>query len=352
MDSENRPIVYGTNGDDEISSDSFLSEYGQFDPYSENGTVLIGGNGQDTLQGGEGNDIFYIQGTDTDYDTFNGGEGNQDKIIGSTGDDTIRIHQFSGDDTVEVIDGNGGEDIIAGTDMADTIDLSGTTLTGIKEIRGGAQADTITGSGGNDTVYGEDGNDRLAGGGGEDSLYGGAGKDTFVIGNGITHIYDDDNDGVLMDTAGNLLSGAWVKIGDGMYLNVLTEAGGTLEGTDFTINFGNGSSAVIHDFEEGRLGIRLGEETPEVSDPAITGSTIEGDYALKEFYDDEGDLYYKKDSLGNYIVDTNNPEPGRDDELVDSTGNDELFGYGGVDLLHGMAGGNNDRVQTHSTQRH
>ena len=236
LDSENRPIVYGTNGDDEISSDSFLSEYGQFDPYSENGTVLIGGNGQDTLQGGEGNDIFYIQGTDTDYDTFNGGEGNQDKIIGSTGDDTIRIHQFSGDDTVEVIDGNGGEDIIAGTDMADTIDLSGTTLTGIKEIRGGAQADTITGSGGNDTVYGEDGNDRLAGGGGEDSLYGGAGKDTFVIGNGITHIYDDDNDGVLMDTAGNLLSGAWVKIGDGMYLNVLTEAGGTLEGTDFTIN--------------------------------------------------------------------------------------------------------------------
>ena len=117
-------------------------------------------------------------------------------------------------------------------------------------------------------------------------------------------------------------------------------------------DFGNGSSAVIHDFEEGRLGIRLGEEAPEVSDPAITGSTIKGDYALKEFYDDEGDLYYKKDSLGNYIVDTNNPEPGRDDELVDSTGNDELFGYGGVDLLHGMAGGNNDRFQTHSTQGH
>jgi hypothetical protein len=42
--------------------------------------------------------------------------------------------------------GNGGVDIIAGTDLADTIDLSATTVTGIARIEGGAGADIIKGT--------------------------------------------------------------------------------------------------------------------------------------------------------------------------------------------------------------
>jgi Ca2+-binding RTX toxin-like protein len=329
-------ILTGSENDDRLidrnGGRDILLGYGG-DDYIE------GGEGRDIMDGGADNDTFYIEGTDTEFDFFTGGSG-EDTILGSIGDDTIRVHEFSGGDTVEIIDGNGGEDIIAGTDMADTIDLSGTTVRGIKEIRGGENGDTITGSAGNDNIYGEGGTDTLSGGGGVDHLYGGTGKDTYVVGEGTVYITDEDLDGVITDTAGNVLGGTWTKTDDG-YLHDETGAQATLSGTVFTITLSNGGTAVINDFEDGCLGIRLGEEAPDVSDPAITGSTIEGDYALKEFYDDEGDLYYKKDSLGNYIVDTDTPEPGRDDELVDSTGNDELFGYGGVDHLHGMAGGNN-----------
>jgi len=300
---------------------------------------LEGGRGRDTMHGGEGNDTFYIQGTDTDYDIFNGGGGLEDKILGSSGTDTIRVHQFTGDNRVEIINGGGGVDVIAGTDMADTINLSGIALTGIQEIRGGEEADAITGSGGDDTIYGDSGNDILTGGGGVDNLYGGADRDIFVLGDGTTHVYDDDDDGVLRDIEGNLLSGDWIKIDDDVYQNRLTGVEGTLAGSTFTIDFGGGNSAVIHDFEEGRFGIRFFEEGEETPDPEIDGITKEGDYALKDFYNDDGDVYHKKDELGNWIVDEDRPEPGREDILFDSTGNDELAGREGNDLIHAIRGG-------------
>ena len=104
-----------------------------------------GGKGQDTLEGGADNDTFYIQGTDTDYDVFNGGSGT-DTILGSSKADTIRMHDFSGENTVEVINGGGvegGKDVLAGTSDDDTIDLTKTQLIGIHEIRLEGGADTL-----------------------------------------------------------------------------------------------------------------------------------------------------------------------------------------------------------------
>ncbi|MEW6427017.1 MAG: calcium-binding protein, partial [Thermodesulfobacteriota bacterium] len=86
---------------------------------------LIGGSGSDTLLGGSGDDTFVVEGIVGGYDLFNGGDG-VDTILGGAGDDTIRVHNFSGENTVEVIDGGGGTNVIAGTGYGDTIDLSGT----------------------------------------------------------------------------------------------------------------------------------------------------------------------------------------------------------------------------------
>ncbi|MCF8176516.1 MAG: hypothetical protein K9K30_14860, partial [Burkholderiaceae bacterium] len=100
-----------------------------------------------------------------------GGEG-FDIIQGSSGDDTIRLYQFTGTATVEKIDGGGGVNIIAGTGSSGTLDFSNTELVGIALIDGGAGNDTITGSAGDDIIVG---------GVGSDNLKGGDGNDTFLV---------------------------------------------------------------------------------------------------------------------------------------------------------------------------
>jgi hypothetical protein len=102
-----------------------------------------GGKGQDTLKGGQDNDTFFIMEEDDDFDIYNGGSG-EDKILGSKKSDVIRVNIFEGDDTVEIIDGGGGTwDLLAGTDQADTIDLSNTQLQKIHEIQLGGGSDTL-----------------------------------------------------------------------------------------------------------------------------------------------------------------------------------------------------------------
>jgi Ca2+-binding RTX toxin-like protein len=302
---------------------------------------MYGMKGADTYMGNGGNDTFFIMGEDEDYDTFNGGAGNEDKVLGSIGNDTIRVHDFSGQNTVEIINGGGGADIIAGTDIGDTIDLSGTTLIGIKEIRGGGGVDTITGSAGNDTIYGDDEADTLSGGGGENWLYGGEGNDIYIVGSGTDHIVDEDSTGVIKDLEGNVLNGAWQQTGDGLYQHISTGTQATMN-SPFTIQLADGNTVVLENFTDGDFGIKL-LETPDITP---TG-TISGDLVLvpaedDEFqYDSSGQAIRnaKTDSLGNAICDPNSPAPGQNDYLYDSTGNDHILAGGGDDSINAVRGG-------------
>ncbi|PSF38430.1 hypothetical protein C7H19_05445 [Aphanothece hegewaldii CCALA 016] len=163
-------------------------------------------DGNDTLDGGDGDDIFYPS-------------GGIDSVIGGLGNDTIHIEYYSiiSPITINYTDINNGtvstgdtfkeiESVILYSGSGnDNIDLSGTI--GDSQIDGregndriitGSGNDSLFGATGNDSLFGGEGNDILAGGyyyefdgndllnggAGNDSLYGSYGNDTLYGGTG------------------------------------------------------------------------------------------------------------------------------------------------------------------------
>ena len=155
----------GTQGDDYISTGTGNDTVNAGD----GNDTLIGGTGADILAGGTGDDTFLIDGTDTAYDRFEGDAG-YDVIQGGTGNDTIRINTYTGNYTVEKIDGGAGINTLAGSSYSDTLDFSTTELLNINAIDGGVGNDSITGSATNDVIIGGTGADILAGGAGDDTF--------------------------------------------------------------------------------------------------------------------------------------------------------------------------------------
>ena len=178
----------------------------------EGNDILFGGAGGDTLNGGEGNDqmsgdsgedkMFGGAGDDDmsgglGDDYLQGGEG-QNTMDGGLGDDRLKggdeadeISGGDGNDTVwasggdDTVDGGAGADTLAGGDGNDTIDGGQDD----DKLSGNAGNDRLDGGAGNDLLQGGTGNDALEGGAGEDKLVGGAGSDTIEGGAGNDHIW-------------------------------------------------------------------------------------------------------------------------------------------------------------------
>ncbi|RED49875.1 cadherin-like domain-containing protein [Aestuariispira insulae] len=125
--------------------------------------IIQGGTGADILSGGDGDDIFLAT-TGDGPDRFKGGEGT-DTILGTGGDDTIEMFSFTGDNRVEVIDGDEGENVLS---VKYSADFSDTELRNIDRIEGSDDRNYITGSSQDDTIDGGGGNDNLKGGDGDD----------------------------------------------------------------------------------------------------------------------------------------------------------------------------------------
>ena len=140
--------------------------------------ILIGNDGNDTLNGGAG------------ADTMQGGLGNDIYVVDNAGD---------------VVDETGGD----GTDLVQssvTFDLSGPkaigdienlTLTGIAAINGTGNAldNIIIGNSAANLLIGNDGNDTLDGGAGADTMRGGLGNDTYVVDNAGDVVDETGGDG-------------------------------------------------------------------------------------------------------------------------------------------------------------
>lgn len=138
--------------------------------------LLIGNEKQNALYGLAGNDTIYGVG---DADSLFGDDGN-DLISGDAGADTI--HGGSGNDTI--FGGNDNDQIFG--EAGDNQIFGGL---GKDLIYGGIGKDLIKGESGNDTIRGDAGNDTISGGAGKDHLYGDAGKDTIKGDAGNDTIY-------------------------------------------------------------------------------------------------------------------------------------------------------------------
>ncbi|MDH5694281.1 MAG: hypothetical protein OEZ47_14375, partial [Gammaproteobacteria bacterium] len=163
---------------------------------SKGDDVIEGGEGADALSGDEGNDTFLVRGLYDGFDLINGGPG-IDQILGSDDDDIIGFSSFSGDNTVEIIDGKLGTNIIRGYQYYSTLDFSNTVLINIARIEGQKGNDRITGSSKDDVIVGGPGNDVLIGSSGDDLfLIEGQfdGVDTISGGDGIDSIVGSDMD--------------------------------------------------------------------------------------------------------------------------------------------------------------
>ena len=126
--------------------------------------VIAGDDGNDTLKGGAGDDTFLMS---SRSDTMDGGDGYD--TIKATQNSTVLYWRHA--TAVEAVSGTGyGAVDIAGSSGNDTIDLSGISLSGIRQIDG---------RDGNDTIIGSSGEDRIVGGNGKDHLTGGAANDMF-----------------------------------------------------------------------------------------------------------------------------------------------------------------------------
>lgn len=136
-----------------------------------NQQFLVGGAGDDTLNGGGGTG-----------DSLFGGAGN-DTFILNSGSDVVVEDAVAGTDTVEVAYSNAGTAAIHVTvgsgGLANVENLS-ITGAGLFNLQGDAGANRLLGNAANNGLDGGSGDDALEGGGGNDTLYGGLGADTLT----------------------------------------------------------------------------------------------------------------------------------------------------------------------------
>ena len=168
-----------TGGGGSEGSDSLISI--EFACGSAFNDTLIGSSVANQLLGDAGNDS--ISGLDGD-DTLQGDAGN-DTLDGGDGSDTASYADAGGNVSVNL-----GAGTSSGADGSDTLiaieNLLGSNYndtltgnTGNNRIDGGDGNDSLLGDDGNDTLTGGDGNDTLRGGNGDDSVFGGAGADNL-----------------------------------------------------------------------------------------------------------------------------------------------------------------------------
>ncbi|WP_068112465.1 Calx-beta domain-containing protein [Tropicimonas marinistellae] len=218
--------------------------------------LLRGGSGRDLLDGGAGADNLLGGGGD---DGLFGGGGN-DLLSGDAGGD--RLVGGAGVDTASYASAKKGVVASFSKTGKNTRDAQGDSYTGVENMIGSNQADTLEGDGrankldggkgddlligkagndvllggaGRDKLLGGDKSDRLDGGAGSDILGGGKGADKFVFTGGNDRITDFQNnvDTVLLDS--DLWSGRYS-------VQRLVDRYGVDNGNSVSLEFSGGNS--------------------------------------------------------------------------------------------------------------
>ena len=199
----------------------------------------IGNTASNVLTGNISNNVLDGLGGN---DTLLGGGGG-DTLLGGTNDDSL-----DGQNGSDRVDGGYGNDVVAGGEGADTV-IGGT---GTDMLRGGNGADALDGGIGADTLDGGDGDDVLTGGSfGSDSMTGGLGADRFdfqtvddSLNTLAADVITDFETGVDKIDLTDVLAGAFVFMGDGALS--LTEA-------SIRVTTVGGNTVVLVDLDHNRI---------------------------------------------------------------------------------------------------
>ncbi|WDI32475.1 choice-of-anchor Q domain-containing protein [Hyphococcus flavus] len=197
-------VINGGDGDDQLfgggQNDSLSGDAGEDTLFGDAGAdTLVGGADNDSLEGGTGIDL--LDGG-IGNDTLLGGD-DGDVLNGNDGDDAI-----NGEDGNDALNGGADNDSLVGAAGDDTID-GGTGLdtifggSGNDELAGGDDSDFLSGGVNNDILDGGAGADELAGGGNNDSVSGGAGNDTIFGAKGVDTLNGGDDDDIVSGAADN-----------------------------------------------------------------------------------------------------------------------------------------------------
>lgn len=242
---------------------------------------------------------------------------------------------------------NSSSDILY-SDAASKITLrSGSRATDdmYQQIRfGGTGNDPLTGGILDDRLYGMGGDDILTGGEGNDTLEGGFGNDTYILNTGDGTDSIEDKEGankVIMN--GRVLDFFYTQA-DGTYISTDGAFHAVMNGTDLEVTDIASQTRVIlnKDFQEGDFGIHFLNAPTQQTTLILTGDFAPVQYGT----DGQGKPIYHYDTLGNRIVDPNQPGTaddilygsGGDDRIMSKTGRDFADGNPGNDLIEGGAG--------------
>lgn len=190
--SDGDDVIHGGAGDDSI----FAAAGNDTIDAGAGDDMILADEGNDVIDGGEGFDTLFlaratgpihvdfaagrVSGAGIGFDTFTSienlllGEGS-DTVIGGNGDDSL--DGAGGNDTLT---GGAGDDTLAGSAGLDVLNGG----SGDDQLDGGADNDTLSGGSGDDDLQGGLGDDALSGGSGDDRIEGGAGADVLTGGSG------------------------------------------------------------------------------------------------------------------------------------------------------------------------
>ncbi|WP_371766852.1 DUF4347 domain-containing protein [Massilia sp.] len=282
------------------------------------------GGGADIIQlSDQGGYVFARGGNDritggNGSDTFIGGSGN-DTLDGGAGRDTANYMDDTYDGTVNVAVTGLGVKVNLATGIATDNWGHTDTLLNIEDVSGSRFGDTITGNAADNNLRGEDGNDTLSGDAGNDWLDAGNGADSILGGAG----FDQLTGGAGNDT---LDGGA-----DRDRVNYNNEYPGTgLTGKGVTVNLATGTAID-----------NWGNTDKLVSIEDASGSryadTLVGNAADNSLSGDDGNDTISGDAGSDWLEGGNGA-----DSILGGLGMDQLSGGAGNDTIDG--GADRDRV--------
>ncbi|MDD2830065.1 MAG: DUF4347 domain-containing protein [Sulfuricurvum sp.] len=307
--------INGTSGNDTLSGDTI--DLGSYDTlYGMDGNDILDGKlGADTMVGGAGDDLYYVNNT--------------------------------GDSVVEYTN-EGIDRVVSSINYTLTHDVERLTLVKTANINGTGNEinNTLIGNSGNNTLEGLDGNDILNGSFGEDTMIGGTGDDTYYVDNVGDSVIESMDEGIdrvsssidytLGQNVENLSLREFANLsGTGNELNntlIGNSGNNTLEGLDGNdiLNGSFGDDTMIGGTGDDIYVVdTIGDSVIESMDEGIDKVSSSIDYTL-------GQNVEKLSFRG--TADLNGTGNELNNKLIGNSGDNILNGLNGNDILTGGTG--------------